>query len=83
MYKIFFSLEKFRAKQKTITRFKKSDGSFTNDNSEILEECRNFYKKLFKQGLKSLNPRSSLILLACGKWNKYEVLIAGAKVHFL
>ena len=45
--KYFFSLEKFKAKQKTISRLERVDGSFTSDQKEILAECRQFYKKLY------------------------------------
>ena len=43
----FFSLEKYKAKQKTINRLKLSDGSFCSDSRKILEECRTFYKNLY------------------------------------
>ena len=45
--KYFFSLEKFRSKQKTLSRIKLSDGSFTSDEKKILNECRQFYKNLY------------------------------------
>ena len=41
--KYFFSLEKFRAKQKTILRLKLQNGSFTSDQKTILNACRTFY----------------------------------------
>ena len=44
--KYFFSLEKFRSKQKTLSRIKLSDGSYTSNENMILNECRQFYKKL-------------------------------------
>ena len=47
--KYFFSLEKYRAKQKTISRLKRLDGSFTSDQNQILEECRLFYEKLYSK----------------------------------
>ena len=47
--KYFFSLEKNRFKQKTITRLKCSDGSFISDQQAILEECRLFYQKLYSK----------------------------------
>ena len=49
--KYFFSLEKYRAKQKTISRLKLSDGSFTSDVKKILNECRNFYKNLYSKNI--------------------------------
>ena len=57
--KYFFSLEKFRAKQKTISRLRKVDGSFTSDTKIILEECRQFYEKLYNRNYNvdsSMNP---------------------------
>ena len=45
--KYFFSLEKFRSKQKTISRIKLAGGSFTSDPKLILSECRLFYKNLY------------------------------------
>ena len=45
--KYFFSLEKYRGKQKTISRLQLSDGSFTSDPKLILNECRSFYQKLY------------------------------------
>ena len=42
--KYFFSLEKFRSKQKTIGRVKLGNGSFSSDSKVILEECRKFYE---------------------------------------
>ena len=45
--KYFFSLEKFKSQQKTITRVKKADGSLVSDHKNVLEECRLFYKKLY------------------------------------
>jgi exonuclease III len=50
--KYFFSLEKYRNKQKTISRIKMASGSFTSDPKLVLEECRLFYKKLY-----SANPQ--------------------------
>ena len=47
--KYFFSLEKFRSKQKTLSRIQLSDGSFTSDEKKILNECRLFYKKLYSK----------------------------------
>ena len=56
--KYFFSLEKFRGKQKTLSRVKKSNGTFTYDDKEILAECRSFYEKLFSanEGVDCNNP---------------------------
>ena len=53
--KYFFSLEKYRAKQKTISRLKLGDGSFSSDADIILEECRKFYQKLYSRNL-NVNP---------------------------
>ena len=53
--KYFFSLEKYRAKQKTISRLKLEDGSFSSDADIILEECRKFYQKLYSRNL-NVNP---------------------------
>ena len=53
--KYFFSLEKFRAKQKTISRLKLSGGSFTSDQKTILAECRLFYKNLYCKNV-NVNP---------------------------
>ena len=47
----FFSLEKYRSKQKTISKIKLDDGSFTSDAKIILEECRKFYKKLYNKNM--------------------------------
>ena len=47
--KYFFSLEKFRGKQKTISRLKRADGSLTSDSKIILEECRMFYQNLYNR----------------------------------
>ena len=55
--KYFFSLEKFKAKQKTISRLETSDGTFTSDPDKILLECRNFYKKLFSKNV-SVDPNN-------------------------
>ena len=48
---IFFSLEKYRSKQKTISRIKLLDGSFSSDAKVILNECREFYKKLYSKNV--------------------------------
>ena len=45
----FFSLEKYRAKQKTMNRIKLADGSLCSDSKTILQECRTFYKNLYSQ----------------------------------
>ena len=47
--KYFFSLEKYRAKQRTINRLKLPDGSITSNGSLILNECRLFYKNLYSK----------------------------------
>ena len=53
--KYFFSLEKFRSKQKTLSRIQLSDGSFTSDEKKILNECRLFYKHLYSEN-ENVNP---------------------------
>ena len=53
--KYFFSLEKYRAKQKTINRIKLADGSLCSDPKTILQECRAFYRNLYSQN-KTVNP---------------------------
>ena len=45
----FFSLEKYKARQKTINRVKVADGSFSSDSKTILQECRAFYKNLYSK----------------------------------
>ena len=47
--KYFFSLEKYRGKQKTMSRIQLACGSFTSDEQLILKECRLFYKNLYSQ----------------------------------
>ena len=49
MFQLFFSLEKYKEKQKTINRIKLSDGSYCSDSKTILEECRTFYKNLYSK----------------------------------
>ena len=53
--KYFFSLEKYRAKQKTINRIKLADGSLSSDSKTILHECRTFYKNPYSENEK-VNP---------------------------
>ena len=55
--KYFFSLEKYRAKQKTISRLKLSSGAFTSDQQLILNACRLFYKKLYSKNF-TVNPEA-------------------------
>ena len=55
MYKILLSLEKYKAKQKTISRLKLSGGTFTSDQNTILKECRMFYKNLYSRNV-NVNP---------------------------
>ena len=43
----FYGLEKRNYEKKTITKLKLSDGSFTNDQSKILQEQMHFYKTLY------------------------------------
>ena len=47
--KYFFSLEKFKSRQKVITRLKKGDGSLISEQKQILEECRLFYCNLYSK----------------------------------
>ena len=54
----FYSLEKRNYEKKTTTKLKLSDGSFTNDQSKILQEQMHFYKTLYtstKHGPTTLN----------------------------
>ena len=53
--KYFFSLEKYRGKQKTINRIKLADGSLCSESKIILHECRTFYENLYSQN-KNVNP---------------------------
>ena len=43
----FYGLEKRNYEKKTTTKLKLSDGSFTNDQSKILQEQMHFYKTLY------------------------------------
>ena len=43
----FYGLEKQNYEKKTTTKLKLSDGSFTNDQSKILQEQMRFYKTLY------------------------------------
>ena len=47
--KYFFSLEKYRSKQKTISRIKLEDGSYTSNTKVILNECKMFYQRLYSK----------------------------------
>ena len=51
MHQVFFSLEKYKAKQKTISSLKLDNGTLINDGGEILEECRRFYSELYSKNL--------------------------------
>ena len=54
----FYGLEKRNYEKKTTTKLKLSDGSFTNDQSKILQEQMHFYKTLYtstKHGPTTLN----------------------------
>ena len=53
--KYFFSLEKSKCKQKTITRLKSAEGSLISEPKKVLEECRLFYKKLYSKN-SDVNP---------------------------
>ena len=55
--KYFFSLEKFRAKQKTILRLRLPNGSLTSNQKTILDACRSFYKSLFSKNF-AVSPAS-------------------------
>ena len=43
--KYFFSLEKHRGKQKTISKLKLDNGDEITNQDKILQECRRFYEK--------------------------------------
>ena len=61
--KYFFSLEKYRAKQKTISCLKSEDGSLISDQKQILNECRLFYEKLYcKNSSVDISQYSSFFL---------------------
>ena len=47
--KYFFDLEKFKAKQRTLSRVKSPSGTLISDQKVILEECRIFYKNLYSK----------------------------------
>ena len=54
----FYGFEKRNYEKKTTTKLKLSDGSFTNDQSKILQEQMHFYKTLYtstKHGPTTLN----------------------------
>ena len=53
--KYFFSLEKFKSKQKTLSRIKLADGLYTSNEKLILNECRKFYKNLYRKN-ENVNP---------------------------
>lgn len=55
--KYFFSLEKQKAKQKTICKLKLDNGEEITNQDKILNECRLFYKKLYKSN-DSVDPES-------------------------
>ena len=59
--KYFFSLEKHKGQQKTISRLKLSDGSFTSDQKIILAECRLFYKNLYAKNV-AVDPGSNPVV---------------------
>lgn len=46
----FYGLEKRNYEKKTITKLKLPDGSYTNDQSKILQEQMQFYKTLYTSG---------------------------------
>ena len=45
--KYFFNLEKHNAANNTIKTLEREDGSYTKNETEVIEEGRNFYKKLY------------------------------------
>ena len=47
MSKYFFSLEKFQAKNRAMTATRTKDGSITRNCSQILEQQKHFYEKLY------------------------------------
>ena len=44
---IFFNLEKHNAANNTIKTLEREDGSYTKTETDVIEEGRNFYKKLY------------------------------------
>ena len=44
--KYFFNLEKHNAANNTIKTLEKEDGAYTKNETDVIEEGRNFYKKL-------------------------------------
>ena len=57
--KYFYSLEKHRAKQRTICRLERPNGDIISDQKLILEDCRLFYENLYKNNPEiQLNQRS-------------------------
>ena len=56
--KYFFSLEKYKAKQRTLSRLKLPNGSFTSNQTTILKECRVFYKNLYSRNV-DVDPASN------------------------
>ena len=46
--KYFFSLEKHKAKQKTICKLKLDNGQEVTNQEAILKECKSFYENLYK-----------------------------------
>ena len=46
-YKIFFNLEKHNAANNTINILERDDCSYTKTETDVIEEGRNFYKKIY------------------------------------
>ena len=59
----FLSMEKYRAKQKTINRLKTSDGSYTTDPKIILKEVKSFYEQLYSKN-NTVDPESGADFVA-------------------
>ena len=84
----FLNLEKRKAEKKRVVKWKKDDGSETEDRDVILKEAENFYKFLYKSGNnnteseaffknKLIRPQSSEKADTCeGKITKEECLQA-------
>ena len=49
VHKIVFNLEKRNAANKTVKTLEREDGSYTKNETDVTEEGRNFYKKLYSK----------------------------------
>ena len=52
--KYFYSLEKRNYSRKVVTKLKLNDGSYTTNQSDILEEQKRFYENLYKSQVSSV-----------------------------